>query len=411
MSIHVALIDKSEIVQKMLSHCLHYFSAEIFRFDSLEDSQNHFSDKKPDIVFVDWELKKGNKELIYSAVEQFKTVPVVLLYRESAGDQLAFLSPEKVPYKIKKPLAPKAVRDILSELVPEVRESKIHSFLRFPQSPDEREKASQMKSLSESKGRINSPRRSFEKTEDSLDKTEQESKFLDKAKKTQSFLKHTFSGIFPLRDKKEEEQVSLDAIEPDLPVKKAPPEEKMANTGIQNLLTPKPGPSKDQKVEKPLPETKIPHLSTPVMKKGKTANTIVSGLNKEDINIDENTQNDLAPMAIKSLAAQQPTGPASLSKLELSEKDILRVLDKYKDSLEFQEIMEKVLSEYAQKTVTNILQENQVTDLLRQPLAEFKEGRKFKELVEREISQYVKKHLPLLIKELVEREIKNIIGD
>ena len=416
MSIHVALIDRSEIVQKMLSHCLHYFSAEIFRFDSLEDSQAHFSDKKPDIVFVDWEIKKGDKAVIYSALEEFQKTPVVLLYRESARDQLAFLPPEKIPYKIKKPLAPKAVRDILTELVSEVGESKIHSFLKFPQSPEEKAKASASKEKTSARESLQIPKRRVTVSKDSFKKTEgfsdEDTKLLDKAKeKTQTFFKQTFSGIFPLRDIKGEKE-DPNALKTALPVKKAPPMEKTSSTGSQEPFTSKkPDQSEDQKVKDSLPETEKSRTYTPLMKKEKTANTILSGLNKEDINIDEDTQNDLAPMAIKSSIAQQPANPASVSNMELSEKDILRVLNKYKDSLEFEELMEKVLSEYAQQTVTNILQEEKVTDLLQQPLTEFKESQKFKELVEREISQYVKKHLPLLIKELVEREIKNIIGD
>ena len=133
-------------------------------------------------------------------------------------------------------------------------------------------------------------------------------------------------------------------------------------------------------------------------------------MDKENLNIDEDTQNDLAPMAIKSSAPEQ-RGSETSQIFELSDKDILRVLNKYKDTFEFQKLMEKALSGYAKETVANILQGNKMTDLLQQPLTEFKESKKFQELVERQIIQYVKKQLPLLIKEIVEREIKKIIGD
>ena len=33
MALKIALIDKNEIMQKMLSHCLHYFGADVHRFD------------------------------------------------------------------------------------------------------------------------------------------------------------------------------------------------------------------------------------------------------------------------------------------------------------------------------------------------------------------------------------------
>lgn len=320
MGIRAVLIDKSEIVQKMLSHCLHYFSTEVSRFDSLEDCQSHFTDKPPDIAFMDWEPKKKNETVIYSAIEKMKPVPVVLLYREN-NDRIQSIPPDKIPYKLKKPLEPKAVRDIFTELVPQIKDSSLHPFLKFPQ-----------------KEKIASP------PEPELDE------------KSKTFTAQTT----------------------------------------------------EQEVKMSLNETSPAGFKIPVEKK-----SIVTSkkIKKEDINIDEDTQNDLAPMAMKSSAIEKENSKIIKENLELNEKDILKVLNKYKDSLEFQKLMESVLSEYAQKTVKNILQGDKVTDLMQQPLKEFKEGDKFKQLVEQQVSQYVREQLPLLIKEIVEREIKKIIGD
>ena len=396
MSIHVALIDQSEIVQKMLSHCLYHFSAEVLRFDNLKDSQSHFADKKPDIVFVDWEMKKDDEAVIYSAIQDMKPTPVVLTYRLNYKPQVDAIPEDQVPYRVRKPLEPQAVRDILTELVPQVKESKIHPFLVFPKS--EREKK-QVSAVPVQKGmdkhlvtsEADSPRdKPLQK------KSPPGFKILDEMKeKTQTFLKHTLPGIVTEKIKPQEKPVSSKS-------------DKSSLENAQNPLIQKLEKDKSQKVDSSLIEKEKmdPSISL-AQQENKPTQT---KMDKENINIDEDTQNDLAPMAIKSSASERGGFEADQN-FALSDKDILKVLNKYKDTLEFQKLMENVLSEYAKETVANILEGNKVTDLLQQPLAEFKQSKKFQELVERQIIQYVKRQLPLLIKEIVEQEIKKIIGD
>ena len=139
----------------------------------------------------------------------------------------------------------------------------------------------------------------------------------------------------------------------------------------------------------------------------KIAKKSVKTFDKDDINIDEDTQNDLAPMAIKSSVS--PTKKPEES--SLTKQDLFHVFNKYKDSLEFQKLMEKVLSEHVQATVAEVLRKDSVKDILQKPLEDFKESDHFKQLVEKEISQYLQKQLPLVIKKIVENEIRKIVGD
>lgn len=392
MSLYAALIDRSEIVQKMLAHCLHYFPVKVLRFDSLKASQSHFSEKKPDIVFIDWEIKKGHTAAVYSAVEELKPVPVVLLYRVGPHIPTVSISPSQIPYRVKKPLDPKTVRDILVKLVPQVGEFKIHSFLRFPKSPEEKKESSEASGLKDIQRKADHRGKTFQIPV----KNPQKSTLSDMAKeKAQSFFKQTFSGILTAKDKTEAQKSH--AI--DLPRVSV----QSSLNQKQNLTEKQKNAEFEQKKSSPKPPPLIQKENTVT---GETQNKV----DKEDINIDENTQNDFAPIAIKS-SIPQPEQPSISVNAPLSEKDILRVLKKYKDSLEFQELMEKVLSEYAKKTVANILHEDKVTDLLQQPLTEFKESQKFRELVEQQIIHYVQKQLPSVIKEIVEQEIKKIIGD
>ncbi|MDE0091665.1 MAG: hypothetical protein OXN83_00065 [Oligoflexia bacterium] len=138
MSLHVALIDKSEIIYKMLSHCLYYYTVKVHRFNSLEEYLVHLKDEKPKLVFIDWEVKQGDQPLIYIAKEHFHPIPCVLLYRKTVEGELGNISETQVPYRIKKPINPKEIRDICMKLIPELKDSALHSFLKFPKSEEEK---------------------------------------------------------------------------------------------------------------------------------------------------------------------------------------------------------------------------------------------------------------------------------
>ncbi len=365
MSFHVALVDKSEIIKKMLSHCLYYFSADVLRFDQLRDIKNHFSDKNPDIIFMDWDVG-GGEEAVSSAINEVQPTPMVLLYRSEDEVQISSTA-LNLPHKIKKPLDPKAVRDVFTKLVPQAKDSKIHPFLKFPKSSVKKESAPTQEAPSSShlKGKP---------VAGEQDKKDMQKPFPEVSTKptpAKERLSHTSSAIAPEQPVKKTTDVLSPIANKAFSIHRSSPRESVDLANKKNLSGKK--------------------------------------IDKENINIDENTQNDLAPMAIKSESDLKRA--QDIKNWKLSEKDILRVLNKYKDSLEFQELMEGVLSEYAKKTVTNILQGDKVVDLLRQPLNEFKEGEKFKALVEKEIIQYVRKNLPILLKEVVEQEIKKIIGD
>ena len=128
-------------------------------------------------------------------------------------------------------------------------------------------------------------------------------------------------------------------------------------------------------------------------------------LDKNNLRLNEDTKNELAPMAIKSSFDTK-----SKKNLFESEEQILDFFKKYKDSLNFQQVLEKVLKEEFQNVVENLLKGAEVNKLLKEPLQDFKESHQFKELVEKEISSYVKKELPFIIKSLLEEEIKKIIA-
>ena len=288
-----------------------------------------------------------------------------------------------------------------TSLVPQIKESKIHPFLKFPKGREEKAKSvasddqKDVQQIQDTSANLQKDSHVQQEAQ-----AHQNVKILDKAKeKTQTFFKNTFSGILTLKEKEGAHDVHSS-------LRQNPSDGKTQNENTQKSLDQNMATAQNQQKAHSL--TKDDNI--PSIQKETTVKASFKKMDKDNINIDENTQNDLAPMAIKSSVSQRDDSEPP-SNIELSEKDILRVLNKYKDTLEFQEIVENVLSEYAKTTVTNILQENKVTDLLKQPLTEFKESQKFKELVEQQIIGYVQKHLPLLIKDIVEQEIKKIIGN
>ena len=132
MSLSVALIDKTEAVETVLAHCLHYFPARIQRFDSLEAFQAQLSKQKPDILFIDWDFSSEDLPKALDFISHVQPLPVVLMQKEAH-----FAQAQKNPqianlHRIKKPLYPAEVRKLFLNLSPAAKEASIYNFLRFP---------------------------------------------------------------------------------------------------------------------------------------------------------------------------------------------------------------------------------------------------------------------------------------
>ena len=408
MGIQVTLLDKSSIVQKMLTHCLYYFAAEVQRFENFEDSKEHIADKRSDIVFVDWNLKQGTNPVIHTVVKEVTDIPVVLLYRSMDDMEIKALPPNYVAHKIKKPLDPKAFRDTFTQLVPKARDSILHRFLKFPKtSPAPQEttpettqdmsntlfSATEKKTPPLSANRIAFPKKDPTATDESLE----------------------IETIVPIELQKKTQEPSVTSQQassvksPSLKVK--PP--------LQQTVALKDSTQKTDSMKDLSQNISLTAMKKTALKKEEqsqplsppVSSTTRHPIKKEDIDIDENTQNDLAPMAIKSSPSIQENF-IDQQNFELSEKNILKVLNKYKDTLEFQNSIEKFLSGYAKETALKVLKEDKITkDTLQQSLENFKNSQKFKQLIEEQIGEYVKRHLPLIIKDIVKQKIDKIIGE
>ena len=489
MGIQALLIDKSEIIGKMLSHCLHHYLVKVSRFDSWEEGKAKFSNSLPDIVFVDWEIGKG--ALAFSLKEMLPSSPVVPLFRPSGAASSTSSPPpsESFPYQLTKPLNPQAVRDTVSALVPKLKEFKIHSFLKFPKtlSPDLQEaghhptapKALQpdgassplvsppivspvisskvppttgppvvsptvppMKEIEEkiaqpadhfipSSGKISIP---VDVKKSALESPSAKESLTTRAKKAEKITEDQTgdikTGDIKTRDiktgdtKTEETKTGIiktaTKSEGALPKETVLPEAATPSSVQAPLKPPVQAP-----VQAP-PSHPSPHPSSHPSShplpgnKGAEDNSLenntASGessygiaVQKEDLDIDENTQNDLAPLPIKSSSAGMDR--VAESQMELSERDILRVINKYKDTLEFQNLMEEALKEHTSTVVQKVLQAEASGDILQRSLKGFKGTEEFKKLVEGQIKDFIKTSLPLVVKETVEQEIKKIIGD
>ena len=450
MSLHIALIDKSEVIQKMFLHCLYYYTVQVHRFNNFEEYLKHFDNKKPNLIFIDWEIKQGEQALIYTAIEQLRPTPLVLLYRKEMEKELSNIPKGQIPYRIKKPIKPKELRDISTELIPELKNSVLHSFLKFPKSAEEKEQEQNKPAPPPSTQKI---------TEEGQE---------NKTEKTRSFIGNLIekTGLFKMPSPEEielaQESPEPNEVSPSSRLNQPTGQDFQTATGltsassqvlknkntVKQTLKPSKGhppsshPTLVKTVARKEPGSTILQTGkasavTPASSKEKprgqgfqTATGLTSApsnlkekmkspqknsdnlskirkpFNKENINIDEDTQNDLAPMAIKSSPSleKQPESP-------FSKQNVMLAFDKYKDSLEFQKLIEKTLAEYTQNVVSEILKGDSIKIALQKPLENFKESTQFKQLVEKEISQYIRTQLPLAIKSIVEAEIKKIIGD
>lgn len=342
MSVQVGLLDNNPIIEKTISHCLYYFVPEVHSFNSLDATLIHFENKKLDIIFVDFEMKEGKEPLIHLVQQRFKSTPIVLLYREELEEQVKSLPETVTAHRAKKPVNPKQIREFVKELVPEVRDSILYSFLKFPESELNIKGVSNFSQKSDSPSSPQTKQIRQENTKSTV-----EPSVLSQVKGTSTKAKTKNEDIPALRQ-------TVTSAEPAV---------------TQTAFT------------------------TPTQK-----------IDKEKMNLDENTNNDLAPATMK------PVGKKSSSLSQGQEKELLNFFMKYKDSLEFEKLMEKVLAEHAKTVVSKILQSNQLNQALEKPLKDFTQSDNFIKLVEKEISSYLKKELAIVIKSIVEKEIKKIVG-
>ena len=527
--IQVALFDKSPIIKKMLSHCLHYFATDIQSFSNLqefliESQKKETQTKNISAIFVDWEMQQEDQPIFYQLQKQFKDIPLVLLYRSNFLPKVNELSKEDFPYRIPKPINPKEVRELFMQLIPRAKKSPIHAFLQFPKTeidkqPIQKTKdflpgSAQTSPVETKTGAIQSgetalPKKSLggdiiektltgikklmqkpaEETKSVLDTLSKQSQTITSKSKSprDTLSKQTktmtskptpeeiktlsqktailpqkshpnYTAIKPLGAQNLADPASKELMSPD-PKKSSQPQSQQdsPNPSLQNSPSqPSASPSlasqksptqaplaqqnsdqKEQESQKPLdkalPASDPSHLAKASPAKENlegqnlSANTATSkvasekeqigteqtgtkkmkgpAIDKDNLGLNEDTKNDLAPMAIKSsFDTKSQKGGFQ------SEEQILAFFEKYKDSLQFQKILEKVLKAEIKDIIQNLLEGAEVKALLQEPLEAFKASQQFKQRVEKEISAYVQKELPLIIKSCVQEEIKKIIN-
>ena len=302
MSLSVALLDKSEITKKMISHSLHHYFPKIHRFETEEEFLSHSELSKWDVVIVDWAFKKENKPLALSLQNQ-SSQPLIVLYRESS------LELEQVKYRLKKPIDPKQLRDLISKWVPKANKLKLNSFLTYPSTlkPDEKE---------------------------------------EKKKEPQD--KEVLFDLPPIDSTKKTEASFIEKTTP-------------------------------------------PSSSKP----------------------------SLAPF---------PQNQAPSTEKSLDTKIILKVLDEYKNTLEFEQLMEKALKGYGEQMMKKIV-EKEGLNLLKKTIDSYKDSPVFHEQIQKVLKNYLEKESPLqknleqrllsfaekkfpeIAKKIIEKEIQKLLNE
>ena len=463
MALNVALIDKSEITKKMISHCLHYYAAQVQRFENLEDMQSRFHRTKPDIVFIDWDLKKDEKPLALSLGGEDPSTPFIVLHRDTPSEDL-----NKMHNRIKKPIDANRLREMVVKLVPKTNELKIHKFLKYPtkesyfagnggdSAVDNGEEAFDLPDA-ESGDPMNFSAKPAEvrakstanqvdppsqlKGDSAVDKGEETFDLPDaesgdpmdfSAKPAEVRAKSTANQVDPspaqpkgknpaLSVKQDNTAFNLPDIEDDqqeyriektgqtaLPES----EEKAALSGELKTDT-----ATEKRAEKEMrPQPPTPEEPQPESREDEAPRF----LDKEGIDLDENTANDFAPAALSNRAVDMD----GTQNREL----LLKVLEDYKDTLEFENIIEKVLKEYGEKMVRRIV-ERDGQDTIHKAFTAYRDTPKFqtdlkgffkdwlenspdmRKHIESAFAGFMEKSLPLLAREIIEREIQKLLKE
>ena len=395
MKIQVGLLDESEIIKKMLSHCLHYFVVNLHAFKTWDECLLHTHNQNLNILFIDWDMSHGDNRLIDLAQQKLYSIPTVLMYRQEAEEELSSRNTKLTPYRIKKPLNPKIVREVFSKLVPQVQKDSIHSFLQYPKA------LLKKNATQENKNQVPSRIQTLS--------TPNSNQMIPIQNDSNLTLQQTSSDFKSNLTLNPQKKPSVQTSHGKITQNSFPPLSRDAKT--QKQYTSLGTPTQETLKKNYLHQT----TSTHIQKSDPSASQVsyqTKKIDKSNIVLDEDTQNDLAPMAIKSSSAKKEL---SSMNLQNSENQILKVLKKYKDSLEFTKIMEKVLSGYAKETIQNVLNPDQTKSIIKESLQDFQEGEKFKKQVDEEIQSqikaYLKEELPLKMRSIIQEEIKKILSN
>lgn len=424
MALNVVLIDKSEITKKMISHCLHYYAVQVHRFDNLADMQSRFHQEQPDIVFIDWDLKQGQKPLA-SSVKSQKSPPLVVLHRGDSAEGL-----DQMANRLKKPIDANRLREMVVHLVPKTNQLKIHKFLKYPaktSSFSETNVASPEISSTPSPPPASGPQLGADEMMDIPDQEGVPADLIDpslKMKPMEGALAPS-EGAPPSsvqgtsKEEKADESDGLSNMEKTKEYKieesfdsstfSVKVKEAAHSSGQQKTAVPEPPPAKQ-----PTP----PPPSPPKSQESDPPKIFI----KEDIDLDEDTANDFAPAALSNKAT------VNVMDTEQNREMILKILNEYKDTLEFEGLMEKSLKNYGTKMVKQIISKDS-QQIIQQAFAGYKDTPQFKadmvgflkeyleqhldisKQIEKSLTVFIRKQFPILAKEVIEQEIQKLLNE
>ena len=442
MKFQVGLLDKSKVIEKMLSHCLHYFVVDLRFFTDWEQAF-FYTKKNPkfDILFVDWDMSYNSKRMIDLAQEQLHSIPTVLMHRkdeisklknsahstahhkalEHKQDELHKLI--HFPHRVEKPLNPKHVREIFRKLIPEITEQTPHPFLKYPKSYDSKSVQPTQQSVQPTQQSVQPTQQSMQPTQQSMQPTQQS------MQPTQQSMQPTQQSVQPTQQSMQPTQPSQTHLNPTQPHSQktnATPSLSNQNLAQQNQktreetlqplssenITQATQTSIQIKNQSPAPSSIPQDPSTAPQ----THSHISQKIDKSTLVLSETTKNDFAPLPFKSSGSKKED---SATKARLTEEQLLQVLNKYKDSLEFTKIMETTLTNYAKEAVQSFLDPQQAKNVMKESMQDFQGANQFKQQVETEVKNqiklhlepYLKKELALQIKSVLQEEIQKILSE
>ena len=401
MALNVALIDKSEITKKMISHCLHYYAAQVHRFENLEEMQSRFHQEQPDIVFVDWDLKQGQQPLAFS-MKKHSASPLIVLHRGASSEGL-----NQMEHRLQKPIDANRLREMVVKLVPRTSQLKIHKFLKYPKKrPSFTETDRTQVSMEESAQWA---------SDEMLDLPNQEGVPMELMNPS---LKDAISNAPPpVKDIPVYESPNEEYTLPNLDKTK---DYEIEKSSISAMLASKTGEMSAATQQKPV-DVKQPPLHRPPPSEDQKS-TQPKIFIKEDIDLDEDTANDFAPAALSNKTT------VDMADTEQNREMILKILNEYKDTLEFESLMEKALRNYGDKMVKQIVAQDS-REIIQRAFSDYtgtpqfktdisvffteylEQNEAVKKQVEKNLVSFVRTQLPVLAKEIIETEIKKLLDE
>lgn len=166
MGIEIILYDSSPVTQKIFFHILYHYRPIVHRIDQTSKLMEKIQYSNPDIIFIDAHFSDEIKNQINHEKQKLKNIPIILMAKKDPNQK--DLESSVAQDFLKKPIEARKLRELINRFIPKTKSNILTEHLKFPPTPDFKEKKNQINQDSISPFSSKSTIKEFEEKKEEL---------------------------------------------------------------------------------------------------------------------------------------------------------------------------------------------------------------------------------------------------